>query len=119
MQRVEAGDTAAYLHQLELMNDALLPGSDERAVLYEVALREGFDINCTLEPLTDLDGVAAWRVTDEAREQSFFVSLDEALELETLRPLNLKPDDLFICRGVALDDDTAANLALQCRLKMI
>jgi len=28
-------------------------------------------------------------------------------------------DDLFICRDVALDDDAAANLALQCRLKTI
>ena len=119
MQRVEDGDTAAYLHQLELLNDALLPGCDERAVLYEVALREGFDINCTLEPVADLEGVKVWRVTDDTRGQSFFVSLDETLQLETLRPLKLKMDDLFICRGVALDDDTAANLALQCRLKMI
>jgi adenine-specific DNA-methyltransferase len=28
-------------------------------------------------------------------------------------------DDLFICRDVAIDDKTAANLALQCRLKTI
>jgi hypothetical protein len=26
---------------------------------------------------------------------------------------------LFVCRDVALDDESAANLALQCRLKTI
>ena len=119
MQPVEAGNTEAYLAQLELMNDTLLLGSDPQSVLYEIALREGFDINGTLEPIAGLTGVNVWRVTDEERGQSFFASLDETLALETLRPLNLKTDDLFICRSVALDDDTAANLALQCRLKMI
>jgi hypothetical protein len=33
--------------------------------------------------------------------------------------LNLAKDDLFICRDVALDDEAAANLALQCRLETI
>ncbi len=119
LQRTEPGDTAGYLRQLELLNDALLPGSQTQSVLYEVALREGFGLNCHLEPVADLQGVNVWRVTDSEREQRFYISLDETLELETLRPLKLTQDDLFICRGVALDDDTAANLTLQCRLKMI
>ncbi len=119
MQRVDPKDTAAYLAQLELMNDALLPGFDPHSVLYEVALREGFGLNCSLEPVADLDGVSVWRVGDAEKGQHFFISLDDSLHLETLRPLKLAPDDLFICRGIALDDDTAANLALQCRLKMI
>jgi len=33
--------------------------------------------------------------------------------------LNLEKDALLICRDVALDDEAAANLALQCRLKTI
>jgi adenine-specific DNA-methyltransferase len=39
--------------------------------------------------------------------------------LENLKPLGLTHDDLFICRNRALDDNAAANLALQCRLKTI
>ncbi len=119
MQPVEVGNTEAYLTQLELMNDALLPGSDAHSVIYEIALREGFGLNCDIAPVADLTGVKVWRVTDTERDQRFFISLDETLELESLRPLKLTQDDLFICRSVALDDDTAANLALQCRLKMI
>ncbi len=33
--------------------------------------------------------------------------------------LNLTRDALFACRDVALDDETAANLALQCKLRTI
>ena len=33
--------------------------------------------------------------------------------------LNLGRTDLLVCRDNALDDGTAANLALQCRLKVI
>ncbi len=118
-QRTEPGDTKAYLEQLELMNDALLPGYETRAVLYEVALREGYGLNCTLELVPGLEGVEVWRVSDADKGQHFYATLADSLDLESLRPLKLVPDDLFICRGIALDDDTAANLALQCRLKMI
>jgi hypothetical protein len=36
-----------------------------------------------------------------------------------LRPLNLTREVLFVCRDKALDDEAAANLALQCRLRTI
>jgi adenine-specific DNA-methyltransferase len=60
-----------------------------------------------------------YRVTDPDKEQSFTICLDNTLHPETLQALNLTKDDLFICRDVALDDEAAANLALQCRLKTI
>lgn len=117
MQPVDPGDTAAYVEQLALMNDALLPDSNPQSVIYEVALREGFSLNCAIKAHPEVAGV--WRVSDVEKEQWFWLTLVPSLELEALRPLNLQADDLFICRGVALDDTTAANLALQCRLKMI
>jgi adenine-specific DNA-methyltransferase len=117
MQPTAPGDTKAYLEQLELMNDALLPDSDPQSVLYEVALREGFGLNTQLQAHGEVAGV--WLVSDAEKGQRFFATLEPTLELEALRPLNLKADDLFVCRGIALDDTTAANLALQCRLKMI
>jgi hypothetical protein len=36
-----------------------------------------------------------------------------------LRPLNLTREMLFVCRDKALDDEAAANLALQCRLRTV
>jgi adenine-specific DNA-methyltransferase len=47
------------------------------------------------------------------------VSLEDRLSLEIVKALNLSKDDHVICRDVALDDTVSANIALQCRLKVI
>ena len=59
------------------------------------------------------------RVTDPNKQQSFYICLDDKVRLADLKPLNLARNTLFVCRDVALDDETAANLALQCRLRTI
>lgn len=50
---------------------------------------------------------------------NLFITLEDTVRLDALTPLGLTRDDLFVCRDSALDDETAANLALQCRLKTI
>ena len=53
------------------------------------------------------------------QEQSSYICLDEEICLEALAPLALSSNDLFVCRDRAQGDEIAANLALQCRLKVI
>jgi len=106
----------AYAEQLSLFTDPLAEGWTPQDVIYEIALKEGYDLNCSIEQI----GTGhLYRVTDPDRDQSFIISLDEALDAETVQSLGLTKDDLFICRDVALTDDLAANLALQCRLNTI
>ena len=81
-----------------------------------MALKEGYGLNVTVEPTAVKE---VQRVSDPDKNQSFYLTLAGKLVLQDLRPLDLKKDDLFICRGAALDDEAAANLALQCRLKTI
>jgi len=115
----------AYAEQMEHFTDPLVDGWTAENVIYEVALKEGYGLNCRIEPISPplTSGVGAratvYRVTDPDKEQSFTICLDNAIGLENLSALNLEKDDLFICRDVALDDEAAANLALQCRLKTI
>jgi len=112
----------AYAEQMELFANPLVGGWTAENVIYEVALKEGYGLNCQITPLPPAGegpGVRAFRVTDPDKEQSFTICLDNAISLEDLSALNLDKDNLFICRDVALDDEAAANLALQCRLKTI
>jgi adenine-specific DNA-methyltransferase len=112
----------AYAEQMALFADPLVDGWTAENVIYEVALKEGYGLNCQITPLPlagEGPGVRAFRVTDPDKEQSFTICLDNAISLDDLSALNLGKDDLFICRDVALDDEAAANLALQCRLKTI
>jgi len=121
----------AYAEQMTLFADPLVDGWTAENVIYEVALKEGYGLNCRIDPLPippplsgeggdrRSPGGGIYRVTDPDKEQSFTIYLDNAISLENLSALNLDKDDLFICRDVALDDEAAANLALQCRLKTI
>ncbi len=111
--------TKSYLEQLAMFSDPLVEGWVAGNVIYEVALKEGFGLNCRIEKVEGVDSNVFVRVLDPDRDQSFYVCLDEVVRLEGLRSLGLAEEDLFVCRDSALDDETAANLALQCRLKTI
>jgi adenine-specific DNA-methyltransferase len=117
---VEEDTPDAYAQQMEIFRDPLVDGWTVENVIYEVALKEGYGLNCRIEPVSAAtDNTIYYRVTDPDKEQAFTICLDSTIDLTGLNDLNLSRDDTFICRDVALDDEAAANLALQCRLKTI
>jgi adenine-specific DNA-methyltransferase len=116
---VDEKNPEAYAHRMELFTDPLVPGWKPNDVLWEVAVKEGFGLTSKIEAVKETKGLDIFRVTDLDKDQSFLICLDNKLKLSALKPLGLKKDTLFICRDAALDDETAANLALQCRLKTI
>lgn len=109
-------DPKVYAKQLEMLSDPLVESWKAENVIYEVALKEGYSLNIQLKD-TEVKGVQ--QVSDPQSGQSFYICLEEKIRLRELKPLNLSKDDLFICRDIALNDEAAANLALQCRLKTI
>ncbi|TDA65528.1 MAG: site-specific DNA-methyltransferase [Clostridia bacterium] len=108
-----------YVRQMRLFVDPLLEGWKPEDVIYEVALKEGYSLTSSIERVEGVVGAVVWRVSDADKDQAFYICLDTPLTLGALQGLNLRNDDLLICRSAALDDTTAANLALQCRLKTI
>jgi adenine-specific DNA-methyltransferase len=56
---------------------------------------------------------------DIEQERAFTICLDDKLTFDAVQTLCLTKEDLFVCRDAALDDTLAANMALQCRLKVI
>ena len=115
---VETKDADVYAEQLDAFADTLVPGWSLQNVIWEVALREGYPLTSEIKH-GSVDGQTVWRVTDPAGEQSFHICLDDTLVMAAVRTLGLTRDDLFVCRETALDDTLAANLALQCRLKVL
>lgn len=69
--------------------------------------------------MPEVKGNQVFRVSDPGREQSFCICLDDKLRNGATETLALGKEDLFVCRDVALTDEQAANLALQCKLKTI
>lgn len=102
---------------MALYEDPLRPGWKPADVVWEIALREGFPLTSRLEPVPKAS--KTWRMMDAERGQSIVVNLDDTLKPEVVKALNLTKQTRFICRDVALTDEQAANLALQCDLKTL
>ena len=122
-------DPEKYAKTMEMFLDPLVEGWKPENVIAEVALKtEGFGLNCRVEQVSHEStkdtkkkngSPVIFKVTDEDKEQFFHICLADKVRLEDVKFLNLTRDVLFVCRDVALDDETAANLALQCRLRTI
>lgn len=115
----EERDPDAYEQKLALFNDPLVAGWQPENVIWEVALREGFGLNTHFASRDLANGNKVYDVTDADTGQKFIICLDDKILSDVSKSCELKSDDLFVCRDVALDDSAAANLALQCRLKTI
>jgi adenine-specific DNA-methyltransferase len=116
---VDEKDADILATQIEAFADSLVSGWKSENVIWEVALREGYSLTARVEKIPDVGKQNFWRVTDPDREQSFVICLDDTLTLDAVRALKLTRNALFVCRDTALDDTLSANLALQCRLKVL
>jgi len=112
-------EVSSYIEKITRFNDPLVDGWHVEDVIYEMALKEGYDLNCRVERLSgSLDNIV-YKVTDFTRGQSFYVCLDDTLTSELPKRLNLNTEDLFICRDISFTDEMAANWAFQCHLKTV
>lgn len=116
---VEKRNGKDYSETMEMFTDPLAKGWEPINVIYEVALKEGYSLNIRIDEVKGIKGNRVYQVTDSEKGQSFMICLDNDLKQASVKVLNLKKDDLFICRDAALTDELAANLALQCKLKTI
>ena len=112
-------DFNSYIQEMALFNDPLLDNWRAEDIIYDIVIKEGYSLNCCIEPLQDICTNTVYKVTDMDKGQAFTVCLDDTIELGLSKELNFDKQDLFICRDVSLNDEMAANLALQCRLKTI
>lgn len=109
-----------YAEQMRIFSDTpLVEGWNLENVIYEVALKEGYRINSSIELVKDMEQNTIFRVFSVNKEQVFFICLDKELFQNDVDKLALTSEVLFICFDNALDDTKAANLSIQCRLKTI
>jgi len=111
-------DAAAYAEQMEWFADGLVVDWTPDNLMWEVAIKEGFSLSSVVSSAESATN-QVWWILDEDKGQSLIICLDDVLNAATVRDLGISTDDLFVCRDTALDDELAANLALQCRLKTI
>ncbi len=113
----EEDDEEKLKEQMKLFaKRPLVDNYDEEAVVYEVLVKEGFDLNSKVkqEKLGDLD---VWTVTDN--EYRLVVSFAKKLTKDQIESLDLGENDTFICFDHALDDETKVNIIRNLNVKVI
>ena len=110
----------SYTEQLRFFSESpLVEGWLPENVIYEVALKEGYQLDSPIEQVKELEHNTIFRIVSTDQKQAFYICLDEEIFQDDIDTLGLTSDNLFVCRDQALNDTQAANLALQCRLKSI
>ena len=117
---VEEDTAESYAEQLRFFSDnPLVKDWTLENVIYEISIKEGYQLNSLIEQVKGIKRNTIFRVTSADQKQVFYICLDEELFQDEIDKLGLTSDDLFVCFDQALDDTKASNLALQCRLKTI
>ena len=94
----------------------LVDGYDEKSVVYEILLKEGFDLNATVE-IQELASLKVWKITDS--ERKMIITFAEKITKEQVEKLGLGENDIFVCLDSALDDTTKVNIGRNLIVKVI
>ena len=113
----DADDEKKLLAQEKLFADKpLVDKYDEKAVVYEVLLKEGFSPNASVAQ--DKKGILKpWVVVDGERKLA--VTFADKVTKEQVDALGLSKNDLFVCLDSALDDTTKVNISRNLNVKVI
>jgi len=124
-------DEAMLRKQIDLFaKRPLVDGFDEEELVYEILVKEGFDLNASVAgpaPLSEgsspalrgegREQIPVWTISDGDRK--LIVTLAEKVTREAFDALGLSAPDTFVCLDSALDDSTKLNLARSVNLKTI
>lgn len=96
----------------------LVRGWEADALLTEILLLQGFPLDARVEQLTQRENDVRL-VTAASMTHRLWICLDKAMSPDTVRALDVAPEDVFVCLDSALDDATKLRLADCCTLKTI
>ena len=89
---------------------------NEQSVVYEILLKEGFDLNSKIEEIKKA-GVVYHKVIDSTKEM--VVTFAPKITKDQIEGLELPKDTIFVCFDSALDDTTKVNITRNLTVKTI
>lgn len=100
--------------QMELFaHKPLIDSFDEKSVVYEILLKEGFNLNSGISEFTNNRGVHFWIVKGSVGGDdlchTMFITFAPKVTIDDVDEHSLEEGDLFVCLDSALDDTTKVN----------
>ncbi|MGC9001099.1 DNA methyltransferase, partial [Caldisericum sp.] len=102
------------------INEPLVPGWKAIDVVYEVMLKEGFNLNSKIEEV-EIKNNNFYYVKDAGENLDFYISLDDKIKNKTIEEIRTTKykNKMFVFLDRALTDDDKINLTTFVRLKVI
>lgn len=106
-----------YIEQQKLFTESpLIDSYSEENVVYEILLKEGFNLNSKLEQ-KKIGELNCWTTTEEDR--NLIITFKKEINLKQVELLKLTDKDLFVCFDSALDDSIKTNINRNWNVKVI
>ncbi len=113
----EKDDETKLKAQMKLFAEKpLVDNCSEQSVVYEVLLKEGFDLNVSVKE-EKKGNLAVWSATYD--NHKMIITLASKLTREQVDGLGLVKDDTLVCLDSALDDSLKVNLIKNFNIKVI
>ena len=111
-------DKQKLLDQAKLfVEKPLVDKYSKKSVVYEILLKEGFDLNSNVVLNETNSPFAYWQVEDNGKKM--FITFADKITQEQAESLNLTENDIFVCFDSALDDSAKINLSRNFDLRVI
>jgi adenine-specific DNA-methyltransferase len=107
-EKSEEENIAAFNKYLEKVNQQVIFDFEDNNLLYEIALKDGFNLNFKIETLSEFDKNKVVKIKDDVKEA--LVCLDQAIADTTVELLQLYKEKRFICLKRAVDTTKKWNL---------
>jgi adenine-specific DNA-methyltransferase len=111
------------IQELETLFDQtetpLVKGWKEDDLLTEIMLQQGFPLESKITPQAAFKQNKVQLIESEACAHRLFVCLDPKIKEDTIKHLELRAEDIFVCLDSALTDQAKMRLADVCRLGII
>jgi len=107
-------DSLFATHQHSLIDDW-----EYDSVMTEIVLTEGFTLTSKIETFDSVTTNQIARIVDLDKEYLLYVCLDEHINPDTIKALNMNDNDIFICLGSAIDDQNLSALHDKGRIRTL
>jgi len=94
----------------------LVDGYDEKSVVYEILLKEGYNLNSKVTQ-GKTGNIKYWQVID--RVKKLVMTFEKKVTKDQFEFLKLSEEDTFVCLDSALDDTTKINIGRNFNVKVI
>ena len=94
----------------------LIDSYDEKSVVYEILLKEGYDLNSKVSQEKNKN-IKYWQIIEVSKK--LLVTFEKKITKDQVESLKLTDEDTFVCLDSALDDTTKINIGRNLNVKVI